>query len=81
MRKILYVECGKYKFNASDPGVDYIEALDIPGDTDERETIIRVFHNDGSFHVIRPKNDAVVLKLSAEIPDIVVPEIIIDPAS
>ena len=75
MRKILYVECGKYKFNASDPGVLGIDTIEDP------ELILRIFHKDGTAHIIRPRNETVALKISEEVPDIVVPEIILDPAS
>ena len=76
MRKILYVECGKYKFNASDPGVEGIDTIDI----DSSSVLIRVFHKDGTLHTIMPK-ETYLLKISEDLPDIVVPEIILDQAS
>jgi len=73
MRKILYVECGKHKFNTSDPGVTSIGSGDEP---------LRFFieHADGTQHVLFP-SETFIVKLDKDTPDIVVPEIILDQAS
>lgn len=70
MRKILYIESGKHKFNTSDPGVESITSGDNP---------LRFFieHKDGTQHVLFP-SETFLVKLSEETPDIVVPEIVLD---
>jgi len=74
MRKILYVECGKYKFNASDPGVESIGSSDAP------QLMFFVQHKDGTTHTLIP-SETILIKFSEDLPDIVVPEIVLDPAS
>ena len=74
MRKILYVECGKYKFRASDPGVEYIGSSDAP------QLMFFVQHKDGTTHTLIP-SETILIKFTEDLPDIVVPEIILDPAS
>ena len=76
MRKILYVECGKHKFNVSDPGVESI------GSTDAPRLMFFIQHKDTTTHTLIPSDsDTVLIKFSGELPDIVVPEPIIAKAS
>lgn len=74
MKKILYVECGKYKFNVSDPGIEAI------GSTDSPQLMFFVTHKDGTTHTLIP-TDTILIKFSEDLPDIVVPEIVLDEAS
>ena len=74
MRKILYIECGKHKFNTSDPGVESI------GSSTEPQLMFHIAHKDGTTHTLVPA-DTILIKFTEEIPDIVVPEPIIVPSS
>ena len=74
MRKILYVECGKHKFNLSDPGVESI------GSTDAPQLMFFVQHKDGTTHTLIP-SDTVLIRFSEDLPEIIVPEPIIAKAS
>ena len=74
MRKILYVECGKYKFNASDPGVESIGSSDAP------QLMFFVQHKSGRTHTLIP-DETVLIEFSEDLPEIIVPEPIIAKAS
>jgi len=74
MRKILYVECGKYKFNASDPGVESIGSSDAP------QLMFFVQHKDGTTHTLIP-SETMLIKFTEDLPEIIKPEPIIAKAS
>ena len=64
--KMTYVECGKHKFNTSDPGVTSI------GRTEGGVFVIN--HKDGNRHFLFPGDTFLVKE---EKVDIIVPEIIL----
>ena len=64
--RIVYVECGKHKFNLSDPGVKSIGMAE--------NGIFVVEHNDGSRHSMFPQE---TLLVKEEKVNIVVPELVL----
>ena len=59
---------------ASDPGVESIGSSDAP------QLMFFVQHKDGTTHTLIPA-ETILIKFTEDLPDIVVPEIILDPAS